>query len=190
MLSDVVLVGAGTLRQEGYDAMRAGPAGGRRGAPPAACPPTRTLAVVSAGSTWTRTSPVFTEAPGPPARAHPRRRAAGARAARCAAVADVVVCGDDGRRPGPGVGDAAPARGLTQVLCEGGPHLLGTLVAADVVDELCLTLSPVLEGGGAGPDRRRRRRDHAADAAGARAAPPATCSCCATCAPAEAARGR
>ena len=37
-----------------------------------------------------------------------------------------------------------------EFLCEGGPHLLGTLVAADCVDELCLTLSPVLENGSAG----------------------------------------
>jgi len=42
------------------------------------------------------------------------------------------------------------ARGLRQVLCEGGPHLFGTLIAADCIDELCLTLSPVLENGGAG----------------------------------------
>jgi riboflavin biosynthesis pyrimidine reductase len=41
-------------------------------------------------------------------------------------------------------------RGLTQMLTEGGPHLFGALAAADAVDELCLTLSPVLAGGGAG----------------------------------------
>jgi riboflavin biosynthesis pyrimidine reductase len=36
------------------------------------------------------------------------------------------------------------------VLCEGGPHLLGALIAADLVDELCLTVSPLLAGGDAG----------------------------------------
>jgi riboflavin biosynthesis pyrimidine reductase len=41
------------------------------------------------------------------------------------------------------------ARGLPQILSEGGPHLLGALIAADAVDELCLTLAPVLEGGAA-----------------------------------------
>jgi riboflavin biosynthesis pyrimidine reductase len=50
--------------------------------------------------------------------------------------------------------DVLPAemsrRGLNRVLCEGGPLLLGTLQAADAVDELCLTLSPLLAGGGAG----------------------------------------
>jgi riboflavin biosynthesis pyrimidine reductase len=35
-----------------------------------------------------------------------------------------------------------------RILCEGGPTLAGSLV--DVVDELCLTLSPTLAGGDAG----------------------------------------
>ena len=41
-------------------------------------------------------------------------------------------------------------RGLTRVLCEGGPHLLGSLQAAQALDELCLTVSPALAGPGAG----------------------------------------
>jgi riboflavin biosynthesis pyrimidine reductase len=41
-------------------------------------------------------------------------------------------------------------RGLKQVLCEGGPTLFGTILAADRADELCLTVSPVLEAGEAG----------------------------------------
>jgi riboflavin biosynthesis pyrimidine reductase len=36
------------------------------------------------------------------------------------------------------------------VLCEGGPHLFGALAAAGVVDEVYLTLSPLLAGAGAG----------------------------------------
>jgi riboflavin biosynthesis pyrimidine reductase len=39
--------------------------------------------------------------------------------------------------------------GLSHLLCEGGPTLLGELTGADLVDELCLTLSPVLAGPGA-----------------------------------------
>lgn len=38
-------------------------------------------------------------------------------------------------------------RGLRQVVCEGGPTLMALLVAAGVVDELCLTLSPLMVGG-------------------------------------------
>ncbi|MFZ2242295.1 MAG: pyrimidine reductase family protein [Gordonia amarae] len=37
-----------------------------------------------------------------------------------------------------------------RVLCEGGPSLFGSLIAADLVDELCHTTSPVLAGGDAG----------------------------------------
>jgi len=43
--------------------------------------------------------------------------------------------------------DALAARGLVHVLTEGGPHLLAQLVASDVVDDLCLTTSPLLVGG-------------------------------------------
>ncbi|MGH3980603.1 MAG: dihydrofolate reductase family protein, partial [Pseudonocardiaceae bacterium] len=42
---------------------------------------------------------------------------------------------------------ALARRGLLRVLCEGGPRLFGHLVAVDAVDELCLTLTPVLAGG-------------------------------------------
>ncbi len=35
-------------------------------------------------------------------------------------------------------------RGWTRVLCEGGPRLLGSLVAAGLMDELCLTVSPMI----------------------------------------------
>ncbi len=37
-------------------------------------------------------------------------------------------------------------RGMGLVLCEGGPHLLGQLMAADLVDELFLTLAPQIAG--------------------------------------------
>jgi riboflavin biosynthesis pyrimidine reductase len=40
-------------------------------------------------------------------------------------------------------------RGLTKVLCEGGPSLHGDLVDLDLVDELCLTIAPVLSSGDA-----------------------------------------
>ena len=38
-------------------------------------------------------------------------------------------------------------RGWTNILCEGGPSLLGDLLAAGVVDELCTTTVPRLVGG-------------------------------------------
>jgi riboflavin biosynthesis pyrimidine reductase len=51
------------------------------------------------------------------------------------------------------VGEAVTALadlGYRQILAEGGPHLLGQLAEADLVDELCLTISPMLAGGTAG----------------------------------------
>ena len=38
-------------------------------------------------------------------------------------------------------------RGFQVVLCEGGPHLLGDLLASGVVDELCVSVVPRLVGG-------------------------------------------
>jgi 5-amino-6-(5-phosphoribosylamino)uracil reductase len=40
-------------------------------------------------------------------------------------------------------------RGFTNVLAEGGPSLNGALAAAGRVDELCLTVSPLLASGDA-----------------------------------------
>jgi 5-amino-6-(5-phosphoribosylamino)uracil reductase len=37
--------------------------------------------------------------------------------------------------------------GLTRILVEGGPQLLGQLFTAGLVDELCLTVSPVVAAG-------------------------------------------
>ncbi len=57
--------------------------------------------------------------------------------------------------PGPEVDPVAAVAALRQrfgprVLCEGGPHLLAQLLAAGAVDELCVTLAPVLAGPGPG----------------------------------------
>jgi riboflavin biosynthesis pyrimidine reductase len=57
-----------------------------------------------------------------------------------------------GRGPKLDVGQAVAAlrsRGHRLILCEGGPTLLGELVAAGLVDELFLTVSPLLAGRGA-----------------------------------------
>jgi riboflavin biosynthesis pyrimidine reductase len=46
--------------------------------------------------------------------------------------------------------DLLVERGLTRVLTEGGPGILGLFTEQDLLDELCLTVSPVLVGGTAG----------------------------------------
>jgi riboflavin biosynthesis pyrimidine reductase len=61
----------------------------------------------------------------------------------------VIVCGDESLDVDAMLTEFA-RRGLMQVLCEGGPTLFGTLLGVDRVDELCLTVSPLLESGAAG----------------------------------------
>ena len=48
-----------------------------------------------------------------------------------------------------GVVDDLEARGLAHVVCEGGPHLLGDLLTAGLVQEVCLTTAPLWVGGDA-----------------------------------------
>jgi riboflavin biosynthesis pyrimidine reductase len=43
---------------------------------------------------------------------------------------------------------ARSEHGVRSVLCEGGPHVFGALLAAGLVDELFLTAAPLLAGGG------------------------------------------
>ena len=49
--------------------------------------------------------------------------------------------------------DLLRARGHGRILCEAGPHTFGELLAADLVDELFLTRSPLFVGS-AGPGSR------------------------------------
>ncbi len=69
-----------------------------------------------------------------------------ARVAEAAEVADVVVAGEERVEPRRAL-DELGRRGHAVVLCEGGPSLLAEVAAADVLDELCLSLSPLLAGG-------------------------------------------
>ena len=147
MLCDVVLVGAATVRSEGYAGRKVDrkAAAWRVGHGLAAEP---TLAVVSARLSLSPDIAALAHAPVRPIiftleRSPPEKRQA------LSSVADVVLCGSDALDCRAMLA-ALAMRGLRQVLCEGGPHLFGTLVEADCIDELCLTLSPVLENGSAG----------------------------------------
>lgn len=146
-LCDVVVVGAGTVRDEGYGPMRLGDkaVAWRR---EAGLPDHPVFAVVSGRLGLDPTSAVFADAPVRPLVLTHDEAPRTARA-RLDEVADVVSCGRDRVEPRLLV-RALVERGLAQIHTEGGPALLGDLVAADVVDELCLTVSPNLEGG-AGP---------------------------------------
>ncbi len=145
--TDAVMVGAGTLRHEGYGPARTAPEHmARRQAAGLAEHPT--LVIVSAALNLDPSRRVFAEAPVRPiviahAAAPEDRRDA------LAPVADVITCGESVVDLSVALAELA-RRGLAQVLCEGGPHLFGSLLAADEVDELCLTVSPLLTGAGAG----------------------------------------
>jgi riboflavin biosynthesis pyrimidine reductase len=147
VLADVVLVGAGTARVEGYKPARRRPslASLREGRPE-----TATIAVVTQTLGLNLASPLFTEAP-PDARTIVITCAASDDDLRAQAgkVADVIVAGDDSVDLGQARRELED-RGLGRVLCEGGPHLFTDLAAPGLLDELCLSLSPKLAGPGAG----------------------------------------
>ncbi|MFC4051921.1 pyrimidine reductase family protein [Actinomadura syzygii] len=143
-LADVVVVGAETVRTEGYGPVRPNDDWGvaRDGRTPV--PP---LAIVSRSLDLDFDAPVFTEA-----RSDARTivlTAASADPVRLKAArerADVIVAGElvlDFQ----GAVRALAERGHRRLLCEGGPSILAQLVAVGLLDELCLTLSPQLLGG-------------------------------------------
>ncbi len=68
--------------------------------------------------------------------------------AQAAEVADVIIAGDHDVDFGVALNELG-ARGARSVLAEGGPTLNGVLVRAGVLDELCLTLAPLLASGDA-----------------------------------------
>ncbi len=144
---DVLLVGAGTLRHERYDAVRLDePRRSWRAAHGLA--PYLTLAVVSATLDLDPAQKAFSDAAVRPI-VFTRTGAPADRRAAIAEVADVVDCGDSGVDLGIALAELR-RRGLAHVLSEGGPHLFASMLAADLVDELCLTVSPLLAGPGAG----------------------------------------
>jgi riboflavin biosynthesis pyrimidine reductase len=137
-LADVLLVGAGTVRTEDYRGARRPTRGTDRPPPIAVVTGSAGLDPDSRLFTDTRVPPiVLTLASAPQAR-RDRLTAAGADVVALERLTPDLVLAELARR------------GLHRVLCEGGPRLFGELVAADAVDELCLTVSPLLAGGAAG----------------------------------------
>ncbi len=68
----------------------------------------------------------------------------------CAAHIEYVRTAREGRLDLPAALEELAVRfGVRTVLCEGGPHLNGQLLEAGLVDELFLSLSPLLAGGDA-----------------------------------------
>ncbi|MEU6867645.1 pyrimidine reductase family protein [Streptomyces sp. NPDC046876] len=147
-LADVVIAGAETVRQEGYRPARAREAFAARRAA-AGQGPAPVIAVVTASLDLDFSLPLFTS-PLVPTLVVTGAGAPSDRVAEAVqAGAEVVIAGDGAAvDPARAVRELAD-RGLRRQLTEGGPRLLGQFVAADVLDELCLTISPMLTAGGA-----------------------------------------
>lgn len=60
-------------------------------------------------------------------------------------LGEVVIAGEDVVEP-TAMLNALRDIGLGHVLCEGGPYLLSTLIDADLIDDMCLTVAPYLAG--------------------------------------------
>lgn len=148
-LADVVLVGRGTVTAEGYRPLTPSPrrAAVRREFGLATDLP---LAIVSGRLDLDPGGAVFDVARGAPRTIVVTcAQAPTDRLARLRARADVVVAGDAAVDL-PEARSQLEERGLRRILSEGGPGLLAGMLAASVVDELCLTVSPLLAGPGAG----------------------------------------
>jgi riboflavin biosynthesis pyrimidine reductase len=144
-LSDVILVGAGTARVEGYrrPTVRAPWLWLRDGRSPHPV-----IAVVS------RSADI------PPRLSEARENSGEVLSVTCERAGTeainlarrtlgedhVLVVGDASVDLGAAV-DALAARGLCRILCEGGPHLMRDLTDSGRLDELCLTLAPMLVAG-------------------------------------------
>lgn len=137
-LAEVILVGAGTVRVENYSGARR-PTRGRDTYPP--------IAVVSGSALLDPDSLLFTDTFVPPLiltlesapkTRRDRIREAGGEVVLLERLTPRAVIAELHRR------------GLLRVLCEGGPTLLGNFHKADAIDELCLTVAPLIAGGSAG----------------------------------------
>jgi riboflavin biosynthesis pyrimidine reductase len=147
--ADVILVGAGTVRTENYSGAQlpvaARQARQRRGQ--AEVPP---IAVVTRSGDLDPNALLFTRTEVPPLILTSSRSFDDTRR-RLGSVAEVI---DASGPQSDGVDSATvlkilAGRKLFRVLAEGGPLILGLLIENDLLDELCLTIAPILVGGSA-----------------------------------------
>ncbi|WP_238342953.1 dihydrofolate reductase family protein [Nocardioides cynanchi] len=125
--ADVVVAGAGTIRDEGYR------------------PNPKPLVVVTRSG---EIPPTLLEGDTGRVYVATGARAPGLADARSVLGDRVLVLGEDAPDP-VALRSALVDLGFANMLCEGGPHLARDLLAAGVVDELCCTLVPTLVAGSA-----------------------------------------
>ena len=149
-MADVILVGAGTVRTEGYAGARPNVAQRQRRQNRGQSEVPQ-LAIVSNSGRLDRDMPVFTRTEVAPlvctcTAAAPQTRRT------LADLAEVVDCsaGDPQSVDSAAVLAALADRGMPRVLTEGGPMLFSSFVEGGLLDELCLTVAPTLVGGHAG----------------------------------------
>lgn len=145
-LADVIVVGAGTARQEDYGPAKVRPRyrplrDGRRPAP--------VIAVVSRTGELNPSARLFTEVLDDLPRVRPLVVTTQENAMRARATlgdrAEIIACGT-GDVDLAQMGEVLRGQGLHRLHCEGGPILLGALIGAGLLDELCLTTTPRLLG--------------------------------------------
>jgi len=143
-IADVILVGAGTARAENYgppritdDQRDARVARGQEPAP--------TIAVVSGRLHLDPAARLFVDSPTRPIILTTEHADADRRTA-LDEVGEILPAGATAFDPALAL-DLLRQRGARVVVCEGGPTLNGWLLAAGLVDELCLTVAPLLVGG-------------------------------------------
>ena len=135
-LSDVLLVGANTARQENYRAPK------KRAEFAFLNRPTPTLAIVSSSLDFDLSSTLFHGGEQQTIVINAGNDEPSNELLKVAKVLPVLSDGNFGIR----LIETLSNLGFPKVTCEGGPELLSQLLAADVVDEYDLTISPIVSG--------------------------------------------
>ncbi len=127
-LADVVLVGAASVRAEGYHVPRSS-----------------FLAVLTGTGDLDGHKVKRDVEPGRLLVICPAGAVARVESSLDGAAAEIIVVDDVGGRIAPAdVIARLRGRGLAHIVCEGGPSLAGQLLDAGIVDELCLSTGPVI----------------------------------------------
>jgi riboflavin biosynthesis pyrimidine reductase len=165
--ADVILVGASTVRIENYSGaqMSAAQRQDRQSRGQTEVPP---IAVITHSADFEHDAKLFTRSEVPPLIMTCSESAADA-TRRFGGVAEVIdASGPQSDRVDPAtVLKILAARRLCRVLTEGGPSLLSLFIEHDLLDELCVTIAPILVAGlarriasGPGVAHTRMRRSH------------------------------
>ena len=144
-VADVIVVGAGTVRAEHYGApvLPEAEQDRRQRRGQSRLP---RLAIVTGSLDLDAEGPIFSQPASRPIIITSTASPAAVRA-RLATAADVIAEGTDDLDLAAACRALRHDHGAGVVLCEGGPTLNGALLAADLVEELCLTVAPTLVGG-------------------------------------------